>query len=195
MQGFVLFALFIGVGFHKLCQQYPLLQSFSAVLGIAVVGIQIGITLPTVVPLTINNTYLEDYARSQLNVLPPKSIYIAFGDYQQNSMLYLHEVCKERPDVTIVYLPYASYMWFNNTQLPLYDSVQWPGTVYHPYGSVLKGKDGNAFNIIEFINANLEHSRLFITSWLEPKDKLFDQYSLWPVGLLYEVGIFVFCFY
>lgn len=187
MQGFLLFGVFIGIGYHTLCQKSSLFLSLSKILGILILVFQVGRVLPTVVPLTTQNTYLEDYARSELNSLPSDSIYIALGDYQQNSMLYLHQFCHERSDVTVLYLPYASYMWYNNTQLPLYPNVQWPGTVYHPYGSVLRGKGGNAFNLTEFIAANLGAHRLFITSWVEHKDEPRDSYNLWPVGLFYEV--------
>lgn len=190
MQGFLLFGVFIGVGYHILCQKSSLFLTLSKILAILVIGIQIGTTLPMVLPLTVQNNYLEEYAHSELQSLPSGSIYIAMGDYQQNSMLYLHQIRHERSDVTVVYLPYVSYMWFNNTQLPLYDNINWPGTVYHPYGSVLRGKGGNAFNLTEFIKANLPNKRLFITSWVEHKDEPRKDYNLWPVGLFYEVRHF-----
>ena len=107
-------------------------------------------------------------------------------------MLYLHQFGRERPDVSILYLPYASYMWFNNTQLPLYRGIDWPGTVYHPYGSILRGKGGNAFNLTEFVRANIGSRRLFITSAVIPKEKL-EGFNLWPVGLFFEVGVRQLC--
>lgn len=188
MQGFILFAVFVGLGYHWLSQQYPQITSLLAVVACVVVGLQAAVTVPTVIPLTVKNTYLEDYARSELESLPTGAVYIALGDYQENAMLYLHQFCRERPDVSILYLPYASYMWYNNTQLPLYSGINWPGTVYHPYGSILRGKGGNAFNLTEFVKANIGSRRLFITSAVIPKEKL-EGFNLWPVGLFFEVGL------
>lgn len=187
MQGFLLFSVFIGIGINMLCQKYPRFSTTIKIGCICVLLLQVGLTYPEVIPLTTENTYLESYAESELQSLPSNSIYIAFGDYHQNSMLYLHQSCHKRSDVTILYLPYASYLWFNQTQLPLYPQIQWPGTVYHPYGSILHGEGGNAFNLTEFINANIQQHRLFITAWMDQKEKLPEQYSLWPVGLFYEV--------
>lgn len=187
MQGFVLFAVFMGVGYHRLTHDYPQAASCIHLVAWSALILQVACTLPTVLPLTVQNTYLEDYGRSQLQVLPADSIYIAFGDYQENVMLYLHQFGRERSDVSILYLPYASYMWFNNTQLPLYSNIQWPGTVYHPYGSILRGKGGNAFNLTEFVKANLGSRRLFITSGTIPKEKPMENYNLWPVGMMFEV--------
>lgn len=147
MQGFVLFTLFIGVGYHLLFQKYPRFRSFQLPVAVALLALQVAITLPKVVPLTVQNNYLEAYGRSQLGSVPAGALYITHGDCPQNAALYLKQCLHEYADVDVLYLPYASYMWFNNTQLPLYHGINWPGSVYHQYGSVLQGEGGNAFNL------------------------------------------------
>lgn len=147
MQGFVLFALFIGVGYHLLFQTYPRLHSLKVPAMVVLLLLQLLITLPSVLPVTAQNNYLEAYGRSQLGAVAPGGLYIVHGDSQQNAALYLKQCLGEYTDVDVLYLPYASYMWFNTTQLPLYHDIVWPGVVYHPLGSVLKGEGGNAFNL------------------------------------------------
>ena len=61
--------------------------------------------------------------------------------------MYLQQCEHIREDVSVVYLAYASYMWYNHSQLTLYPEIHWPGVVYHPYGSILRGDGGNAFNL------------------------------------------------
>ena len=81
MQGFILFSVFIGIGINMLCQKYPRFSTTIKIGCICVLLLQFGVTYPTVIPLTTENTYLESYAESELQSLPSKSIYIAFGDY------------------------------------------------------------------------------------------------------------------
>lgn len=65
MQGFVLFALFIGVGYHLLFQKYPRFQSVKAPAMVLLLLLQLAVTLPKVLPVTAQNNYLEAYgARS-----------------------------------------------------------------------------------------------------------------------------------
>ena len=130
--------------------------------------------------------------------MAPGGLYVVHGDSQQNAALYLKQCLGEFPAVDVLYLPYASYMWFNATQLPLYRDVVWPGTVYHPLGSVLKGEGGNAFNLrwawrwtlrrSELLRANLPRRRVFINAWYTGKDEPKD-FALWPLGLINEVGV------
>lgn len=61
--------------------------------------------------------------------------------------MYLQQCEHHREDVDVIYLPYASYMWYNHSQLSLYPNVHWPGVVYHQLGSILHGEGGNAFNL------------------------------------------------
>lgn len=198
MQGFVLFALFIGVGYHLLFQKYPRFQSVKAPAMVLLLLLQLAVTLPKVLPVTAQNNYLEAYGRTQLAAVAPGGLYVVHGDSQQNAALYLKQCLGEFPAVDVLYLPYASYMWFNATQLPLYRDVVWPGTVYHPLGSVLKGEGGNAFNLrwawrwtlrrSELLRANLPRRRVFINAWYTGKDEPKD-FALWPLGLINEVGV------
>ena len=198
MQGFVLFALFIGVGYHLLFQKYPRFQSVKAPAMVLLLLLQLAVTLPKVLPVTAQNNYLEAYGRAQLAAVAPGGLYVVHGDSQQNAALYLKQCLGEFPAVDVLYLPYASYMWFNATQLPLYRDVVWPGTVYHPLGSVLKGEGGNAFTLrgvqdwtlrrSELLRANLPRRRVFINAWYTGKDEPKD-FALWPLGLINEVGV------
>ena len=147
MQGFLVISVFAGVGFSVLCIKYPRFCKWLRLCGVLCVVAQLFLNVPNVVLLTRNNDTLLKMGRSEIEVLPENSILILFGDCQQNSAMYLQQCLHERMDLDIVYLPYASYMWFNRTQLPLYPNITWPGTVYHELGSILKGEGGNAFNL------------------------------------------------
>ena len=147
MQAFLVLAVFIGVGYHLLCNSLHLPSILRIIIMIAVLVLQLVINLPSVDPLTRTNTYLYHYGRAQLDPLPEKAIYITHGDCQQNSVMYLQQCEHVREDVSVIYLAYASYMWYNHSQLSLYPEVNWPGVVYHHYGSVLRGEGGNAFNL------------------------------------------------
>lgn len=39
----------------------------------------------------------------------------------------------------------------------------------------------------EFLDANMEDHRIFITSWREGKDEPTDRYTLFPIGQIFEV--------
>lgn len=147
MQGFIVVAVFMGIGFTKITHLLPQFRRILCVGGVLCVAIQLLLTYPKVVPLTRDNETLLQLGHSQLDIIPQDSIYLVFGDCQQNSVMYLQQCLHEREDVDVVYLPYASYMWYNNTQIPLYPNISWPGTVYHELGSLLKGEGGNAFNL------------------------------------------------
>ena len=147
MQGFILVAVFIGMGYHIICSTFGIPQILSMVIISLIIILQLTLNASSICSLTHDNNYLLDYGHSQLDPLPPSSIYIAHGDYQQNSVMYLQQCEHHREDVDVIYLPYASYMWYNHSQLSLYPNVHWPGVVYHQLGSILHGEGGNAFNL------------------------------------------------
>lgn len=147
MQGFIVISIFAGIGFSLLCIRFPRYCTWLRVCGVLCVVLQFLLMSPKVVLLTRNNDTLLQLGRSELELLPENAIFLVFGDCQQNAAMYLQQALHERMDLDIVYLPYASYMWYNRTQLPLYPNITWPGTVYHELGSILKGEGGNAFNL------------------------------------------------
>lgn len=147
MQGFILLAVFVGIGYHIVDTTFGIPKSVSMIIISIIIILQLTLNASFVYPLTHDNKYLLHYGEAQLNPLPPSSIYIAHGDYQQNSVMYLQQCEHRREDVDVIYLPYASYMWYNHSQLPLYTHIHWPGVVYHQLGSILHGEGGNAFNL------------------------------------------------
>ena len=147
MQGFLIVSIFAGIGFSLLCIKFPRYSAWLRVCGVLCVVLQLMIMSPKVVLLTRNNDTLLQLGRSEIELLPENAIFLVFGDCQQNAAMYLQQALHERMDLDIVYLPYASYMWYNRTQLPLYPNITWPGTVYHELGNILKGEGGNAFNL------------------------------------------------
>lgn len=195
MQGFIVIAIFMGVGFHALSTSFP--RVLSLLVDILLILLQLGLNCSSVIPITRDNSYLLDYGRAQLEPLPSSSLYIVQGDLQENSILYLQQCLHVREDIDVVYLPYASYMWYNHSQISLYPKVHWPGIVYHPLGSILHDRTGNAFNLTfvvddlfsrrEFLDANIDDRRIFVTSWVSGKDEPTDKYKLFPIGLFNEV--------
>lgn len=147
MQGFIIIAIFLGVGFHALSTSLHLPHILSLLVAGLLILLQLGVNYSSVIPITRDNSYLMDYGRAQLEPLPSSSLYIVQGDLQENSILYLQQCLHVREDIDVVYLPYASYMWYNHSQISLYPKVHWPGVVYHPLGSILHDRTGNAFNL------------------------------------------------
>ena len=147
MQGFIVIAIFMGVGLHALTTTLQLPSVLALLAACLLVLLQLGVNYASVIPITRDNSYLLQYGRAQLEPLPDSSLYIVQGDLQENSILYLQQCLHDREDIDVIYLPYASYMWYNHSQLSLYPKVHWPGVVYHPLGSILHDHTGNAFNL------------------------------------------------
>ncbi|KAK8815763.1 hypothetical protein WA538_004887 [Blastocystis sp. DL] len=187
MQGFIVIAIFMGIGLHALTTTLQLPSVLALLAACLLVLLQLGVNYASVIPITRDNSYLLQYGRAQLEPLPDSSLYIVQGDLQENSILYLQQCLHDREDIDVIYLPYASYMWYNHSQLSLYPKVHWPGVVYHPLGSILHDHTGNAFNLTEFLDANIHDRRIFATSWVSGKDEPTDKYMLFPIGLYNEI--------
>eukprot|EP01132_Coremiostelium_polycephalum_P003199 gene3199-4006_t len=127
------------------------------------------------------NYSFHDFGHYILKSLPRNTIFLVGGDLVTNVPQYLH-LCEDiRPDVDIISLEIMSWDWFTITQGPLYNRVNFPGNVYHPY------KEGG-FSLKQFLDAN-QHRPIFIGGDFKHGDNSFQK-DYFTVGLTLSSQIF-----
>ena len=97
MQGFIVIAIFMGVGLHALTTTLQLPSVLALLAACLLVLLQLGVNYASVIPITRDNSYLLQYGRAQLEPLPDSSLYIVQGDLQENSILYLQPLIRLVP--------------------------------------------------------------------------------------------------
>jgi hypothetical protein len=101
---------------------------------VAAAAFAIGVTLHSREASGRSNTVLRDFVTAALSSLPQRSIVLTGGDEITNSVFYLHEVEKLRPDIVHFGLEYLAAPWYTARQERLHRDVYVPQGGYGPRG-------------------------------------------------------------
>ena len=114
MQPNLVMFLFAGSGFslffHKLSFKLPVLSACALPIAMIMVFVQIQKNLEH--SDQSSNRFMEDYGRSLLETLPPKSLLLTNYDNQWTSVRYLQRCLGVRLDVTCINLSMMTYGWW-----------------------------------------------------------------------------------
>jgi hypothetical protein len=124
-----------------------------------------------------NNTVFRDFVTTAFASLPPNAIVISVGDEVTNSVFYLHEVEKLRPDVIHLGRTYLAAPWYTARQRLLHRDV------YLPEG----GYGERGWNIKQLLDGNPNRS-VMVIGHLDDWDQSWqDGYKLAAYGLVHSM--------
>lgn len=129
------------------------------------------------------NYIFENVGRSTLESLPPNAIMLMRGDIYVNSVRYLQEVEKVRPDVQAIPLDLMWWPWMKGIVQANFPEVEVPAKVYR-----YDRRQWDHFTLIEFFEANLDRFPVFIGKLRDDEKELIEgKYTLWNLGYINAV--------
>ena len=124
-----------------------------------------------------HNTELRDFVTTAFASLPPNAIAITEGDEVTNSVFYLHDVEKLRPDVIHLGRTYLAAPWYTARQRRLHRDLVLPEGGYGPHG----------WNIKRLLDDNPQRP-VMVIGHLDDWDQSWEGgYRLVPYGLVHAM--------
>lgn len=163
----------VAVGLDFLCSRVRPLLLLAPVLALA------AIPLGWQTVAKQQDSIHEDFARAMIGFVPAGAIVLTEGDHFFGSTHYVHDLLRERPDVTIFDKYFLTYDW----------SPAWAARHLQAVTVPAPGRYGKqGFNLAQFVDANIGKHHIYIVG--EPPDwdvSLKGKYDLRAAGLLSEI--------
>ena len=150
-------------------------QSWTSAIAVAVFCL--GVAVHGAEASGRGNTMLRDFVTAAFASLPPNAIAITEGDEVTNSVFYLHEVEKLRPDVIHLGRTYLAAPWYTAGQRRLHPDLALPTGGYGPGG----------WNIKRLLDGNPQRP-VIVIGHLDDWDQSWERgYRLLPYGLVHAL--------
>lgn len=205
MQPNILYFIWVGLGFNFVSS---ILQTISAkfapfprAMQVGSVSLQVLTALVAIVICqrqcqrwyTISDqsdqSFFQQYAQAVLSPLPAKAVLMINYDQQWTSVRYV-QVCEGfHNQVVTMHLSLMTYPWFHH-KTPLYahqENITFPGT-YLAAPNSRAVKENHAFTMLQFLDANSPHHRIYIGGKFTHGDpEVAQKYDVVPVGLVSQL--------
>src|SRR5262245_38394379 len=96
-----------------------------------------------------------------LSNAPNNAILLLNGDLETNIAMYYHYCEAWRPDLTLLSMTHMTYEWFHRYIPNYYNTVVFPGALYHPQ---------RGYSLKQFVNANIRLRPIVIIGSVIPGD-------------------------
>ncbi|CAK4672536.1 hypothetical protein LEN26_007105 [Aphanomyces euteiches] len=198
MQPNMVIAILLGIGLARIHANItkgtpswlPNATSSAAILfsSLALVGSQIWTHYP-ISNHSKSGVVISSYGQAILDTLPPNSVLLSYTDINWNSVRYLQECEKKRPDVTHLNFQLMPYSWFQR-QHDLYPGIIFPPLVQGV--STERGSKGFEQLTRRFVMQNMYTLNMYldlhaVNESALGKDGYYNGFYVTPHGMLWKI--------